>query len=167
MINLTIKQTNILGDKIKLFSTQHQVVYETSYKIFKENYIFGIGPKMFRETCKDFKTYTEEDLSVDGCQTHPHNTYIQLFVETGIIGTLPIIILFCFILSSFSKHLYFMIFKKRPIYSDYQICLMTAIFITLWPLVPNGNFFNNWINVIYFLPLGFLLHSFNKHSINQ
>ena len=77
-----------MGEKINTFSIQHQVIYSTSLKIFKDNPIFGIGPKNFREKCKEekYKTYIKEDHSVDGCQTHPRNTYIQLLVETGVIG---------------------------------------------------------------------------------
>ena len=52
-----------------------------------------------------------------------------------------------------------MIFKSEKKFNDYEICLIIAIVLSLWPLVPSNNFFNNWINVIYFLPIGFLLHS--------
>jgi O-antigen ligase len=36
--------------------------------------------------------------------------------------------------------------EKRPL-SDYQVCLLAGILITVWPLtkpLTNGNFFNNW-----------------------
>ena len=38
-----------------------------------------------------------------------------------------------------------------------EIYLLIGIFITLWPLVPSGNVFNNWLNIIYYIPLGFYL----------
>ena len=39
-------------NEISFFSIQHQVVYTSAYRIFKDNIFFGIGPKMFREKCK-------------------------------------------------------------------------------------------------------------------
>ena len=35
---------------------------------------------MFREKCKEekYQVITELDHSINGSQTHPHNTYIQL-----------------------------------------------------------------------------------------
>ena len=105
MVTKTIQQSNILNDKPNLFSIQHQVVYLTSFKIFKDHFIFGIGPKNFREFCKSekYKTYTDIDFSVDGCQSHPHNFYIQLLVETGPLGTLPIIVLYISLSYAFLK----------------------------------------------------------------
>ena len=35
-----------------IFSIQHQALYITSIEIIKDNILFGIGPKLFRETCK-------------------------------------------------------------------------------------------------------------------
>jgi len=32
----------------------------------------------------------------------------------------------------------------------------------LWPLAPSGNVFNNFISIIYFLPVGFYLSTFLK-----
>ena len=50
--------------------------------MFKDNFLFGVGLKNFRHACKD-KKYFISELS---CSTHPHNTYIQLASELGIIG---------------------------------------------------------------------------------
>ena len=52
---------------------------------------------------------------------------------------------------------------KKNALSDYQICLYAALLITLWPLVPTGNFFNNYISIIHYLPIGFLIFSYDKN----
>ena len=157
---------DLKNSEINLFSIQHQVVYQTSLKIFKDNVFFGIGTKMFREICKNekYKTYTELDRSIDGCQTHPHNNYVQILVETGVIGL--------FFLLIFYISITYLIIKKKfsykKTYNQYEIieifCLL-SFFINLWPLMPTGSLFNNWINILYYLPVGFYLYS-KKQQIN-
>jgi len=44
-----------------------------------------------------------------------------------------------------------------------ECLLLILFFITLLPLVPTGNFFNNWISIVYFLPIGFLLSNINNN----
>ena len=58
--------------------------------MFKGNILFGHGVKMFREICAKKDYYINER----SCRTHPHNTYIQILAETGLLG-------FVFILSAF------------------------------------------------------------------
>ena len=36
------------------------------------------------------------------------------------------------------------------------------IFINLFPFSPSGSFFNNWLSIIYFLPLGFYINKFKR-----
>jgi O-antigen ligase len=175
MVDKTISQLNIQsinenkydlkeGKGIRLFSIQHQVIYTSAFRIFKDNIFFGIGPKMFREVCKRNKyiVKTNLDKSVDGCQTSPHNYYLQILTETGIFGIIPIIIIFFSILYLFIKQIYFKIFYKKIFLNDFQISLLICLFITLWPIAPTGNFFGNNISIIHFLPLGFLIYSFKK-----
>ena len=33
----------------------------------------------------------------------------------------------------------------------------------LWPIIPSGNFFNNWLSIMTFLPFLFLLY-INKNN---
>ena len=150
--------------KLAIFSVQHQVIYETSIKIFNDNKFFGIGPKNFREICKldKYKSFTDEDGSVDGCQTHPHNTYVQLLTETGLVGIFPIIFIFFYVSFIFFKQFYFLYFKNKYYMKDGLILLYIAVFITIWPFVTTGNFFNNYINFIYFLPVGFIIYEESK-----
>ena len=54
--------------------------YVLANSYVKDNYIFGIGPKMFREICKEEKyiSSSPKDLSVDGCENNPHNFNTEL-----------------------------------------------------------------------------------------
>ena len=164
VVTKTIDQTNLFGEKMNAFSVQHQVIYTTSLKIFKDYPFFGIGPKNFREKCKEtkYKTYSKLDQSIDGCQAHPHNTYIQLLVETGIFGFISVFILFIYLNYLLIRQFYYMIFKRQYIINDLQVCMIVATYINLWPLVPTGNFFGSWLCIIYFLPLGFILEKLNN-----
>ncbi len=142
-----------------IFSIQHEVVYITASKIFLDNPIFGVGPKIFREICSfdNYPTLTLLDKSVNGCQTHPHNTYLQLLTETGIVGFLFIFTFFCFISYKIFQHCYSVIFLKQYKYSNIYFIILLAVFINLFPFVPNGNFFNNWLSIIYFFPISILI----------
>jgi len=168
MIDQTLDQLNISSEKNtnpNYFTPQHEALYISALTLFKENIYFGIGPKLFRKECSKVdlnevkSTFIGQDFNlntIDTCSPHPHNTYVQLLTETGIIGTVPIIFVFLICIFYLFKHFLFL-FKGSFFLTDYRICLLTCIMISLWPLVPSGNFFNNWLNIIYFLPVGFLL----------
>jgi hypothetical protein len=46
--------------------------------------------------------------------------------------------------------------------NNFTISLIGSFVVNLFPIMPSGNFFNNYINIIYYLPLGFLLWSLQK-----
>ena len=166
-----IDNTNYNRSKnINIFSVQHQAFYESAFKMFKDHKLIGVGPKMFREFCKKphYNVIPEQDRSQDGCSTYPHNTYLQLLSETGLIGTFPVILCFLYIIFSTIKQGLYLILNKEAPFSDVQICLLLCLLISLWPLVPTGNFFSNWLSVIYYLPVGFLLSKLKeKNGINN
>lgn len=61
------------------------------------------------------------------------------------------------------KQFYFSI-KKKIYLDDDQVCLVSAFLITLLPIASTGNFFNNFLSIIYFLPIGFYLSSKLKND---
>ena len=152
-----INETNL---KFMIFSFHHQTHYSTAYRMFLDRPIFGHGLKMFRYECKTFSFKPERQVKDSfgnstkyyGCSTHPHNTYFQLLSETGLIGFLFIFSLFIFI-----GYKIFLFTKKdnKRIYPE--SALIIAIFINLWPIIPTGNFFNNWLSMIYFIPVTYYL----------
>ncbi len=138
-------------EKKYVLTNVHDSLYKTSFNMFNQNKILGIGPKMYRKQCSD----EEYKVGTSACNTHPHNTYIQLLAETGLLGFMIFIF---FVLSFVFKaviHFKNLIFGGGHLLSDFSICIMAAIFINIWPIIPTGNFFNNWISIVYYLPLGF------------
>ena len=138
-----------------IFSSQHDSVFRTAYNMFKDQPLLGHGPKMFRVICKDQKYST----GTAPCMTHPHNFYIQLLAETGIIGFLFLFSALLYVIYTALRQFKSIILKEKRPLSDYQVCLLAGILITVWPLTPNGNFFHNWLMIAYSLPMGFYLQS--------
>jgi len=166
----TINQIGINSKNINLFSEVHEGHYKSAYLMFEDNKFFGIGIRNFRNFCNEKKyRITKKKLIAPyqvyqdrSCSTHPHNTYVQLLSETGLIGFSFIFLLLIYFIFKVLEHLVGIIRFKKYYFNDFEVCLLSAILITIWPLVPSGNFFNNWLSIIYYFPVGFLLWSFKK-----
>jgi O-antigen ligase len=138
-----------------IFTESHDSLIRTAYNMFLDKPIFGNGPKMFRVICKDEK-YA---VGISPCMTHPHNFYVQLLAETGIIGFSFLFSAFVYVLYCVYRQFKSIVLRQKRYLTDYQVCLLAGILITVWPLTTNGNFFNNWLMIVYSLPSGFYLHS--------
>ena len=149
------------AQKPTIFSPTHDRLIRTAFNIFKDKPLFGHGPKMFRIMCKIEKYKSGKE----SCQTHPHNFYIQLLAETGIIGFSFLFVALGYVLYTALRQFKSIIFKQKRPLTDYQVCLLACILITVWPLSPNGNFFNNWLMITYSLPIGFYLQTIYSKKI--
>ena len=143
------------------FSSEHDSMLKTAINIFKGNKIFGSGPRMYRYLCQ-LPEYAYNNYSVNytSCSTSPHNIYMQILSETGLFG-------FIFLFGIFLTCIFFIFFyfyKRINHYqiSVYQFILITLIFLNLFPFIPTGNFFGNWLSILFYLPLGFLMYKSDK-----
>lgn len=136
---------------VNLFSPAHDSFARTAWNMFLDKPILGHGPNLFRIKCSN-PLYAQ---GLSPCNTHPHNFYVQLLAETGIIGFLFLTGLFLFFIYLMIRYVFEYYIHKKKILSDYQICLLSGLLITLWPITTNGNFFNNHLMMLYGLQMGF------------
>ena len=110
------------------------------------NKILGGGIKSFKFNCWP----AHEKLgSKWSCDTHPHNYYIEILSELGLIGLLIILIIFLLLISSFTKNFSF----KRKF--DYENVAFQIFFLLLlaefFPIKSSGSFFSTFNAAYIFL----------------
>ena len=145
---------------INLFSQGHQDHFKSALLMFKKNYLIGVGVRNFRNECKK-DLYKE--VGIYGCTTHPHNTYLQILSETGLIGFSFFIIFLSFIYIKAFKYLMNIYKNYEAINISRSVCFV-IILVNFFPLTPTGSFFNNWLSTLYFMPIPFLLYELNNRK---
>ena len=141
------------NEKITMFTQQQNFLF-TSINMIKSKFIFGHSNKGYKINCSKFA------LDKFSCPSHPHNTYLQIFVENGLVGFTFISSIFFYFTYILIKNFKNLIFNKS-ILNISEICFILAIYLNIWPLVQTGNFYNNWLSIIYYLPVVFYLNNNN------
>jgi O-antigen ligase len=130
-----------------------------------QSHFFNEDERIFikKEYLKDdiVVTYQKKFSYLNGCNTHPHNLHLQVLSEIGLIGYLFFGIFIIYLVILLFKN-----YKNRNNIKFYreQYCLIISILINLFPLIPSGNFFNNWMNFLFYLPIGFLIYFIRKND---
>ncbi|MCU9599708.1 O-antigen ligase family protein [Pallidibacillus thermolactis] len=117
------------------------VIYEISYGMFKESPIYGHGVGVF----------------ADLHGTYPHNLFLQLLVEGGILLTIPFILIFIFIFWYLIKPWYKgdILYKKR--------IFILFLFIICIPRLTFSSFL--WKEQAFWLLCFFIFSVLNKRKL--
>lgn len=143
--------------------TSYSAFYETGINVWLSKFWLGVGLKNYRQVCKDELFISK--YSSQACANHPHNTYIEILSELGIIGLLMFLFLFFFFINS--------VLNKLRTADEKLIKNSLPFFITLiplmLPLLPSGSFFTNTHSVPFWLYFSIslsLIYSY-KNKINN
>lgn len=129
--------------------TQWGAHWLTALEISEDNLLFGSGIRTFRTVCKQYEDI--DSLSKDiRCSTHPHNIYLEIISETGIIGIVLILLFFFSFLKTF-------IIKSNN--QSLTIAIGALILAIIFPLKPTGSFFSSWYGSILWYLLGYYYFS--------
>lgn len=134
-----------------LNNSQYGAHYDTAIKIFKSYPLLGVGNKNFRNECKKVDYFNPSlTLTNERCATHPHQIYLELLSEHGLLGTLIILSIIFFILYKNIK-----IYKKNK----NPIHLASILFVaqTFLPLIPSGSFFVSWTATIFWINFSIMM----------
>ena len=124
-----------------------------------ENPMIGLGVASYREHCSSMNSNNVEWLPGQNiCVNHPHNFYIQLFAETGIIGLLlGSLMIISIIKSAYNSRNQN---KNCPLHATAFIIPLILFF----PIQQTGNFFGQWGNLFIWFSVGYAIS--NNQTIN-
>lgn len=154
---------------------EHIGLFKSAIKIFKQNIFFGGGVKTFRINCPNVDNIVVDPSEIKlsdvinsndckiykaskNCSTHPHNYYLQLLAETGLIGFVFISFIFFKLLFNYFRQIYYL-FKSKSNINKGNILILAGLISFIWPVITTGSFFNNWICTILFLQVGIYLYT--------
>lgn len=117
-------------------------IYLSALHMWSDNRFTGIGLNNFTTVCNEENIYRKYNKNF-GCTTHPHNIYIQILVETGLIGLIIFLILIYLILKKIIK----------VDHVEKKILLLSSFLTIFWPIMSTGSLLKNW-NMVF---LSFLI----------
>jgi O-antigen ligase len=145
-------------------SSSYLFLWTTGLKAGLSNILFGVGPNHFEFFCGAHPHPTMNWCGNERLMyMHPHNIWIELFAEAGLIG----VALFSILLYELAKKL-ITFCKTRP---DFFACALVigvglAAFQRLLPL-PSSGFFKNWYAIPIWFALGWMLCIIRTNRIHK
>ena len=121
-------------------------IYSSALHMWNDNKVTGIGLNNFTLVCEEQIKYRKFNQNF-GCTTHPHNIYIQVLVESGIVG---LVIFLVFVILLFLK-----IYKIKNL--DFKLIFISIHLSIFWPIMSTGSILKNWNMVFISFILSLLL----------
>ena len=149
------------SDKRESFLKENIYVkhYKSGYAVFKNYPLFGVGNKNYRLETRN-KVNKEKNYLPD---THPHQVYLELLSEHGLVGTVI-----------FLSIIFFLIFRNIKIclisQNSIQLGAFCYLITTFLPIIPSGSFFSDFNITLFFLNFSIFYacnprtNIFNKNS---
>ena len=140
------------------FDSRWGAHYLTAYNIFLDNPILGSGIKTFRVKCGDKKYENIKSVSKKTrCNTHPHNIYLEIISEGGLILCLSFILFNLFIF--YKLILNFIKFDKTK---NLSLIIFCNFFMLFFPIQTSGSFFSTWNGFYYWFAYAFIAFEFRR-----
>lgn len=137
----------------ELAESPYGKVWRSAWNIAKEYPLFGVGMHQFRYVCPDTR-FGPPESSQDAfprCYTHPHNAYLEVLSEQGIVGFLFFIAFIVIVARS-------LILRLLSPHADLMLLGMSAMLtVRLMPFFISTAFFNNWAAIPFWLALGWTM----------
>lgn len=132
-------------------------VWNGAFDAFETSPIIGIGPDNYRMLCP---TLSADNPVVD-CHTHPHNYYLQILGETGIIGLCLALVMVGAIL-----------WKCGQTSLRYRDNVVTATCFVIpfgffFPIQSTADFFGQWNNIFMWSSIAIALAASNLTTSHQ
>ncbi|WP_438971547.1 O-antigen ligase family protein [Methylophaga sp.] len=146
-------------DKLQNFrESDYGQVFRGAIEVWQHYPWLGSGLHSYKSVCNELGVLTNFPMAC----SHPHNLYLQIGAETGLVG----VGLFSLLVSS--------IFHQAlvPLWQGKSWLLMTIsatiLLLSFWPLIGGISILNNWVAALVWLGVGWALLMANyQQTINQ
>ena len=126
--------------------------FETGILTWQQNKYFGGGVKSFYSNCTKIKNSVMDQYGGTNCNQHPHNYYLHIASELGLLGIfLTLTIFIILIIRSLS-----IIFLSNI--NEKKILIPFCVFLAeIFPLKTTGSFFTSANSTFLFIIISFIV----------
>lgn len=137
-----------IGQKLSVFSeSDYGRVFSGAWQVWQQDFWLGTGIHTYQAACEQLGVFAEQNL---GC-THPHNLYLELGAETGLLGLLLFILM---LIAIYRQSLRQAISQSCWLHAALSFSVLTVSF---WPLTGGVSVLSNWIAALVWLGVGWVL----------
>ena len=129
----------------------------TAIETWKPNKILGNGIKSFRVKCQ--KIITEQKRGL--CSNHPHNYYLEILIDLGIVGILLVMIIAMTFIVFLAKN--YKILRKNNLQNLFLLAATISLFLEAFPFKSTGSIFTT-NNATYIILISGIILSYRQLS---
>lgn len=151
---------------IKLMNkSPHIRLFSSAVIVGSKNLFIGTGLKNYRINCDNLITENYKDKFTNEtilCSTHPHNIYLEIFAECGLVGFL-LFLLIIFVNVKYFWH------RSKNISDNLKYIFYSALVILIayiWPIRSSGSFFSTFSASFFWFFYGVMLLSAQSKTLN-
>ncbi|HMU88188.1 MAG TPA: O-antigen ligase family protein [Agitococcus sp.] len=166
---ILVKRAMPFIEALKNFSsTTYSDIFNSAYQLWQTSPLVGVGTRMYNEVCVAKLGYPEDEAlfeQVSGlCVRHPHNIYLELLAQNGILG----LILFMVVLYSIFRIIAAkQLWKIDPLLTT---IISGSVIVIFWPLASSMSIFANnyagavWLTIAWAIARSRIMLIHNTHS---
>ena len=117
--------------------------------VWQQNKWLGSGLRSLRQNCKNELRFMQKAGFIL-CNNHPHNYYIEILADTGLVGFISVMVLFLFSLINF----FIFYLKNSNLKIEKKIAYLAPFLIfcaQIFPIKSSGSFFSTSNATLIFL----------------
>ena len=164
MINIFVVENITKSSKIpeKRIPVYYQEM-KTFYGTWMMNKYIGGGIKSFRHNCPKRKILSHNERTT--CNTHPHNYYLEILTDIGLIGM--IISCLIFILTIYNSLIKNYFLKTRKSINIISVPFIFIFISEIFPIRTSGSFFTTSTATFIFIMIAVIISLSKQNTINN